>query len=364
MDYPFSPAELKQNFWGANQGDKSTLRKSILAHRKQMHPRAAAYKSSLINQQLNQSPFVYNAKTIACYQSIQNEVDLELFINECLINHKRLLFPKVQNQDIQFYHVIDIQNQMLPGEYSILEPDPSKCALVSPEEIDLYIVPGIAFDLFGCRVGYGGGYYDRYLSQKRQDAVTIGVGYDFQLTNSIESSEHDIPLDVVITNSTQDDKQISPMMKQWSTHSPEETQGFAIKLIEYGLSQHSVIALHGGLGTGKTEFVKGLAKACEIDQHVASPTYVFIHEYTGRQPFRHIDSYRIDSLKAADEEFWNEALVKDDGFVVIEWAEKIGNLLPYDTVHIVGRYGDNNLRDWCMFTPFQHQKHLHEIIAC
>lgn len=365
MDHPFSPAELKQNFWGtANQGDKTALRKSILAQRKQMHPRAASYKSLLINQQLNHSPFIQNANTIACYQTIQNEVNLEALINVCLPDQKRLVFPKIYNKEMQFYYVTDLHDQLSPGEFTILEPDPSKCALVSPEEIDVYIVPGVAFDLFGYRIGYGGGYYDRYLTQKRQDAIAIGVGYDFQLHHSIEFSEQDIPMDVVITNSTHEEKQHLPKMQQWSTYSPTETQGVAIKLVENGLSQHSVVALHGELGTGKTEFVKGLAAVCEIDQQVASPTYVFIHEYTGKQSFRHIDSYRLDSLAVADEEFWSEALVKEDGFVVIEWAEKIGNLLPYDTIHIFGKHGNNDSRDWCMFTPFQHQKNLHEITLC
>lgn len=361
MDYPFSPAERKQHFWGIHQGDKSTIRSQVLAQRKQMNPRAASYKSSGINQQLDDFCAIQSARTIACYHPIQNEVDLTSFIQACQSNNKRLVFPKVHSKEMQFYAVDQLEEQLQPGSFGILEPDTAICDLVAPGEIDVFIVPGVAFDLLGFRVGYGGGYYDRYLLNKRKDAITIGVGYDFQLLHAIESDDFDIPLDYVITNSANGNQVLASQTSRITTNSPDETQVLAKTLLDRGLSQQNVIALHGGLGTGKTEFVKGLANACEIDQHVASPSYVFIHEYTGKQSFRHIDSYRIDTLRASDEEFWSEALVKENGFVVIEWAEKIGNLLPYDTVHLYGISSEQeeNTREWCLFTAYQHQHELH-----
>lgn len=364
MDNPFSITEQKRSLWGENLLEKSALRSDIRAKRKQIHPRAAQYKSSIIHQTLIYLPEIQPAQTVACYNPYQNEVDLNGFMQHCQSNNKQVVLPKVCGEELCFYQVTRLSEQQKPGAYGIVEPDETKCSPVSPDEIDVYIVPGIAFDLFGCRVGYGGGYYDRYLHQKRQDAVTIGVGYDMQLVKAIQNEPHDLPVDLVVTDAMPDGNIIDPYYSTYQTQSPDETQELAKSLVTNGLPRGTLVALHGDLGTGKTEFVKGLAKAFEVKHSVSSPTYVFIHEYQGKQPLRHIDCYRIGELREQDSEFWDEAISNSNGCVVIEWAENIGTLLRNDTVHLVGERSGDNVRNWYFYTFFRNQKKLHHKPLC
>jgi len=136
------------------------------------------------------------------------------------------------------------------------------------------------------------------------------------------------------------------------SHSPEETQALAsaiavelstsvpaIALATAGGGSASggkrgvVLALHGELGSGKTCFVQGLARALGVRQAVASPTFTIVNEYSGRCPLVHMDLYRIqDPQELLSIDFENYFDTK--GIIVIEWAERAGNWLPGNTMHI------------------------------
>ena len=114
--------------------------------------------------------------------------------------------------------------------------------------------------------------------------------------------------------------------------SPEETQTFAAALAAE-LKNGAVLALHGDLGSGKTCFVQGLARALGVRQPVTSPTFTIVNEYRGRCPLVHMDLYRIgdpDELLSLDFENYLNA----EGITVIEWAERSGDWLPGNTMHI------------------------------
>ncbi len=121
-------------------------------------------------------------------------------------------------------------------------------------------------------------------------------------------------------------------MKTITSHSPEETQSIASDLLSE-LPDNSVLALHGDLGAGKTCFVKGLAKALGIKQAITSPTFTIVNEYLQPSPLYHIDLYR---LGGPDEMFGLgfEEYFEKDGVKAIEWAERAGDLIPEDAVHI------------------------------
>ena len=114
--------------------------------------------------------------------------------------------------------------------------------------------------------------------------------------------------------------------------SPEETQALAAALAAE-LKNGAVLALHGELGSGKTCFVQGLARALGVRQPVTSPTFTIVNEYRGRCPLVHMDLYRIsdpDELLSIDFEDY----LNSEGITVIEWAERSGNWLPDNTMHI------------------------------
>lgn len=116
------------------------------------------------------------------------------------------------------------------------------------------------------------------------------------------------------------------------TSGPDETRAVAARLLPR-LPARALLALHGNLGSGKTCFVQGLARALGVRRPVTSPTFTMIHEYQGHRPLVHIDLYRVRSpdevLMLGFEEY-----LERDGIVVVEWAERAGDLLPASTLHI------------------------------
>ncbi len=112
------------------------------------------------------------------------------------------------------------------------------------------------------------------------------------------------------------------------------------------LTRGSVIALDGGLAAGKTTLTKGIAQALSIPEPITSPTYTIISEYTGIYPLYHIDCYRLEGEEDALAIGMDE-LIYGDGFWVIEWSERIRNLLPEHTIRIeltVLAEGERNIK--------------------
>lgn len=118
-----------------------------------------------------------------------------------------------------------------------------------------------------------------------------------------------------------------------TSRGPDETIAIG-RQIAAQVRTGDVIALHGELGAGKTCLVKGLAQGLGVTQEVTSPTYTLIHEYHGRVPLYHVDLYRLDSLPQALVIGIEDYLPAADGVTVIEWAEKIADLLPPGTIQV------------------------------
>lgn len=117
------------------------------------------------------------------------------------------------------------------------------------------------------------------------------------------------------------------------TSGPEETRALGERLAAM-LRPGDVVALYGDLGAGKTQFVKGVCRAYDIDETtVSSPTFTIAHEYEGSHPVYHLDMYRIDRVEEALE-FGFRDYLENDGICLIEWPEKIEPLLPGGTLRI------------------------------
>jgi len=122
--------------------------------------------------------------------------------------------------------------------------------------------------------------------------------------------------------------------------SPDQTQDIAAEFLGR-LPGKAVLALHGELGSGKTCFVRGLARALDVSQPVTSPTYTIVNEYRGRRPLYHVDLYRIND---PDELFglgFEEYIDAPEGLTAVEWAERGGDLVPEDAVHIQFETGES-----------------------
>ena len=138
---------------------------------------------------------------ILLYSAIRNEVNTDEYF-ACLINKaKRIYYPRVCGDEMSFYRVRCLE-ELNCGSFNINEPDMTH-EYTEADGRALMIVPGLGFSYTGYRIGYGKGFYDRYLSSftKRDTVMAVGVGYNFQLLGNVTfEDEYDVPLDGVITD--------------------------------------------------------------------------------------------------------------------------------------------------------------------
>lgn len=132
------------------------------------------------------------------------------------------------------------------------------------------------------------------------------------------------------------------------THSAAETVQLG-REIGQKLIPHDILALSGPLGAGKTTLIQGIAEGLGVADYVTSPTFILINEYPGRLPFYHIDLYRLEDAAQIEELGISEYFEKD-GVVVIEWAERLGLLLPKNAKRIeIEVLNENQRKIICRF---------------
>ena len=173
---------------------KDCLRKEIQKKRKEMSKNQVDILSKRICERLMDSPIYKEAKSVFCYNSIRNEVNLSFLINKALSDGKKVSLPKVLDKaGIMKFYTIDKLSGLKEGAYGIFEPDDKN------EEIaaDLILVPGVAFSENGDRIGQAGGFYDRYL--RNYNIESIGICYDYQIFENIPTEEHDVKMHHIIS---------------------------------------------------------------------------------------------------------------------------------------------------------------------
>lgn len=163
--------------------------------------------SNIICRRVVSEPWYQQAHTILWYLHCRSEVRTLNVIREQLTGAKRIAVPYCTvdewgNKCLGLWHLTTIE-ELLPGMWNILEPPRERWQeadkRISPAELEAVIVPGVAFDSAGGRLGNGAGYYDRLLSQVRSDTVLAGVCYESQLLAQIDMQSHDIYMDLVVT---------------------------------------------------------------------------------------------------------------------------------------------------------------------
>lgn len=174
---------------------KSQIRKSILDIRRGMTKGEVLLKSKMIFQHITCWNEFINAKSIMLYSPINNEVNTYLIAKEAILKNKKLIYPKSIKETIEIIPCgISRLEELKLGAYGILEPIEDK--VIDKNEIDLVFVPGVAFDKFGYRLGYGAGYYDRFLSDFK--GIKVGLCYDFQIVDDVFKEQHDSKMDYLI----------------------------------------------------------------------------------------------------------------------------------------------------------------------
>ena len=174
---------------------KNQLKESILEKRNLLSKEEILEKSNEIKNKLINLQHYKNSRTIMFFVSINSEVNTHEMIKDAL-KSKLVVVPRIAHHEIEASIIIDFDNLIPRGKFGILEPiETMKTAY---KNIDLVLVPGIAFEKEGHRIGYGFGYYDKFL-KKVPKAIKIGLAFDFQVVDKIPREMHDVPVDMIVT---------------------------------------------------------------------------------------------------------------------------------------------------------------------
>lgn len=186
--------------------EKKILRKEILSIRKNMTSVLVDKYSDIICEKLIKTDIYNQSKNICIYMPIQNEVDLTHIIKDAWSKNKRVYLPRIINApgDVLYskedkrmdFFLYTKDTSFITGAYNILEPENDEMLLSTADA--LIVMPGAVFSRDRKRIGYGGGYYDRYLAS-HPECHTIAVAYSFQVLDDIPCNDYDIKPQLIIT---------------------------------------------------------------------------------------------------------------------------------------------------------------------
>lgn len=179
--------------------NKDHLRKKFIEIRRLITDKDI--KSHIIMDNILTLPCLQAAKTIAMYSNLPSEVrtaELTRYLLKC---GKEVYYPKVLGGDMEFYRINDISDVIVKGSLGIKEPTYDEKNRLDKNDLDIVIMPGICFDKSGNRIGFGKGYYDRYLKETK-NVCKIAICFEEQLLDksAIDSEEHDIRADIIVTD--------------------------------------------------------------------------------------------------------------------------------------------------------------------
>jgi 5-formyltetrahydrofolate cyclo-ligase len=190
------------------QGLKQTIRQRILSEREQLSSELRAQFSAAIVRRIVQMPEYQAARVVLGYMNFGAEFESELWVRQALADGKQLLLPKVNRatNELDVYRVADLQHDLAPGLWNIREPLPDCCTKADAlEEVDFILLPGVAFERDGARLGYGGGYYDKLLALLEKNCgvahslALVGGAYSMQLVEGIPQEATDRKVQWLVT---------------------------------------------------------------------------------------------------------------------------------------------------------------------
>ncbi|MCE5191541.1 MAG: 5-formyltetrahydrofolate cyclo-ligase [Actinomycetia bacterium] len=177
---------------------KSEMRLRGRAARRAVMPEQRAAASHAVTEAVLGLPEMAVARAVLVYGSMPEEVDTTELIEALWNRHVRVALPRVQARGELRLHWYEPHHELCTGAYGLTEPSP-EAPVALPSQMDIVVVPGVAFDLQCHRLGLGGGYYDALLAHMRGSVVTVGVAFDEQVTPLVPCGDHDEPVDILVT---------------------------------------------------------------------------------------------------------------------------------------------------------------------
>lgn len=175
--------------------DKKELRRRIREQKRQMSLEQIEEASRVLTEKFLSTKLYRDAKTVYGYLPYNQEVRTQALLQRALDDGKKVAVPKVYGEEMRFIYLTDL-SRVSSGYAGI--PEPVDDGPVAQDASALVLMPGVAFDKNGGRIGYGGGFYDRFL-EREPDHPTVALCYGFQVVEKLETEDHDIPVDMVIS---------------------------------------------------------------------------------------------------------------------------------------------------------------------
>jgi 5-formyltetrahydrofolate cyclo-ligase len=184
------------------QAEKKAIRTSVLNARDAMSSDQRARESIKMCESIIASTPYQRAKSVLAYASFGSEIDTSLLLQHVLAEKKILVMPRVNKDTQQLQlHRVNHLHELVAGAWGIREPH-ADAKIVMPaeiEEIDFILVPGVAFDSAGFRIGYGKGFYDKLLSSVNPASTRLSAAFDCQIVDAVPNEIHDERVDIIIT---------------------------------------------------------------------------------------------------------------------------------------------------------------------
>lgn len=183
--------------------DKKALRKEIIEKRNNMDLVNKEEMDKKILNKFYESKYYREAEKIFIYISYDSEINTRKIIDKALKDNKKIFVPRTEfkTRSMEAVEITTLDN-LIESKYGILEPSKEE-PHIDPNELDLIVVPGVAFDRNGGRMGYGAGFYDRYFKKINKDNINkimkLALAYELQLLDRVPMNEQDVPVDCIIT---------------------------------------------------------------------------------------------------------------------------------------------------------------------
>ncbi|GBD99440.1 putative 5-formyltetrahydrofolate cyclo-ligase [bacterium BMS3Abin07] len=181
--------------------NKWQIRAGVIRKRDSIPSNIRRAKDRMIAERLTGMKEYIDADSVMLFASFRSEVNTLPIIEDALRGNKKVVLPKVdrERKELELYLIKSV-NELTPGYMGIPEPAVTGERKFLPGEIDFIMVPGLAFDENGGRLGYGGGYYDRLLGGLKKMPQTVAIAYEEQIVDDVPVSGHDIRVDAVVTD--------------------------------------------------------------------------------------------------------------------------------------------------------------------
>ncbi len=182
---------------------KQVVRRQILRRLRQQPQERRLAKSRVITRRLRRLSLYRKARVVMCYAAFDGEVETGWILAQALADGKRVVVPVVRTADKRIFaaEILDPERDLkTAGPFGIPQPKRSARQQIPPKKLDLVIVPGIAFDKHGRRLGRGGGYFDRFLSRLPASVPCVGLAFRFQVVKHLPVESHDRGVSRVMTD--------------------------------------------------------------------------------------------------------------------------------------------------------------------